>query len=338
MTRTISYALEFIVDTLDYSPDECNVPESEADLLSQPSQDPTEKDLFAIVLWNDEKHAFSEVNRQLMETCGCTMEEAVTHTDRIDEEGRGVVEMGSCNSRLLEVAHGLAKVDLGVTVRRAFDTFREQISAVLIEWLHDLSRCRLRNNTTIIREIIAAELFSKRKKDINLSRANPDFAEAIAQITDPSKLEWLLLYHTRLWKKPRMDLKEIYVSLLTISHDHKLTIGEHLYLCRLFESPYVLCSGELCQRVSFHRGFLPIGRPRGGNIHQILGFATFHGSFGRCAHRKRTQDRLKVTIHHHRFLHQSNHEQAGRFPSSTKHRIRRGRISVQVETIHADLQ
>ncbi len=94
MTRSISYALEFIIDTLDYSPEECNVPENEEALLGQPSQDPTEKDLFAIVLWNDEKHAFSEVNRQLVETCGCTLEEAVTHTDRMDEEGRGVVEAG----------------------------------------------------------------------------------------------------------------------------------------------------------------------------------------------------------------------------------------------------
>jgi E3 ubiquitin-protein ligase UBR1 len=152
MSRTISDALEFILDTLDYSPDECNVPETEKELLEQPSQDPTPKDLFAIVLWNDEKHAFSEVNRQLVETCGWTEEAAMSYTDRIDQEERGVVDVSPYNARLPDVAHGLARVDLVVSVesvRRAYDTFKEQIAAVLIEWLHDLTKCRLRQSTSV---------------------------------------------------------------------------------------------------------------------------------------------------------------------------------------------
>ena len=233
MSRTIAIALEFVIDTMDYSPDECQVPPTELGLKDQPSLDPSMKDLYAIVLWNDEKHAFTEVNRQLMETVGCTAEEASQHTNRIDEQGRGVVEMGSCSQRLLDVALGLAKVDLGVTVRRAFDTFREQVSAVLIEWLHDLTRCRLKGDTTLFRELIAAELFSQRKKDTNALLAHPDSARILSEFEEPTRIEWLFLYHTRFWKKPRLDLKEIYVSLLTLSHAHKVEVGEYLTLIQV---------------------------------------------------------------------------------------------------------
>lgn len=226
MAQTIAYALEFIIDTMDYSPDECIIPRTELGLKDQPSLDPLMKDLYAVVLWNDEKHAFSEVNRQLMETVGCSMEEAIAHTNRIDEQGRGVVEMGVCSPRLLDVATGMAKVDLGVTVRRAYDTFREQSTGVLIEWLHDLTRSRLRGDTTVLREIIAEQLLLCRKKDTNALLAHSDSAKILSEFDDPTRLQWILLYHTRFWKKPRLELKEIYVSLLTLGHDHKVAIGE----------------------------------------------------------------------------------------------------------------
>jgi E3 ubiquitin-protein ligase UBR1 len=36
MRKTVAYALDFILDTLDYSPDEPSVPAGEADLDSSP--------------------------------------------------------------------------------------------------------------------------------------------------------------------------------------------------------------------------------------------------------------------------------------------------------------
>ena len=57
MRKTVACALDFILETLDYSPDEQSVPANEADLRLQSSADPTMKDQFCVVLWNDEKHS-----------------------------------------------------------------------------------------------------------------------------------------------------------------------------------------------------------------------------------------------------------------------------------------
>jgi E3 ubiquitin-protein ligase UBR1 len=61
MGPTITYALDFILDTLDHSPDEAAVPLHETDLRLQPSADPMSKDQYAMIVWNDDKHSFDEV-------------------------------------------------------------------------------------------------------------------------------------------------------------------------------------------------------------------------------------------------------------------------------------
>ncbi|KAL5535029.1 UBR1 [Sanghuangporus sanghuang] len=227
MSRTVAYVLDFILDTLDYSPDETLLPTTEQALTDQPSADPLKKDLYAIVVWNDDKHSFDEVIRHLADTCGCSVEEASNHASKIDEQGRDVVEMNNYSPRLLEIAQAIARIDLGVTVRRAYDTFREQIAGVLIEWLLDLTKCRLLSDTMVIREVIATEFISPRKRDIHSLLQNPECAKVLHDINGPSRLDWMFLYHTRLWKKPRLSLKEIYVSILTLSHEHKITLAVH---------------------------------------------------------------------------------------------------------------
>jgi E3 ubiquitin-protein ligase UBR1 len=47
----------------------------------------------------------------------------------------------------------------------------------------------------------------------------------VVGIRDPTRLHWVFLFHSRLWKKPRLSLKEIYAVILTPSHEHKLVVG-----------------------------------------------------------------------------------------------------------------
>ncbi|KAH9927415.1 uncharacterized protein BXZ73DRAFT_90700 [Epithele typhae] len=223
MSRTIAFALDYILDTLDSSPDETIVPPTEADLRSQPTGDTHLNDLFVVVVWNDDKHSFDEVIELLQDISNRNREEASRVADRIDEQGRDIVEMSNNPTRLLEIAQAIAQIDIGVTVRRALDTFREQVSAVIIEWLLDLTRSRLGTDALVMREVLAAELLSPRTTStlpMGPNRLLPD-------IHEPTRFDWLFLYHARLWKKPRLNLKEIYASLLTLSHDHKLAISSH---------------------------------------------------------------------------------------------------------------
>lgn len=230
MGRTIAYALDFILDTLDYSPDEATVPSHEADLRLQPSADPMQRDQYAMIIWNDDKHSFDEVIKLICETTSHDKRTASIMAHSIDDTGREIIDIQSDVPRLLEAAHIMTKIELGVTIRRAYDTFREQVACVIVEWLLDLTRSRLGTDTLIIKEIIAAELLSPRRQE------NPFFNSG-SQIpnlgADQARIDWLFVYHTRLWKKPRIHLKAIYASILTLSHPHKIAIGTSLILLSL---------------------------------------------------------------------------------------------------------
>ena len=225
ISRTIGYAIDFILDTLDSSPDETIVPLTETDLRSQPTGDPLMHDLFSVVIWNDDKHSFDEVIELLHDITSRTREEAAQVADRIDEHGRDIIEISTNMSHLLEIAQAVAQIDLGVTVRRAFDTFREQVSAVIIEWLLDLTRSRLGTDALILREAVASELLSPRGTHSTMLGAQ-EVHRVLPDVHEPTRLDWLFLCHARLWKKPRLNLKEIYASLLSLSHEHKLAIGK----------------------------------------------------------------------------------------------------------------
>ena len=226
MRKTIAFALDFMLDTLDYSPDEPSVPANEADLRLQPSADPMMKDQYCVILWNDDKHSHDEVVRLLCDLTGRSLEEAKAVEKRMEEVGRDVVDMNSNVGRLLEMAQAIGQIDLGVTIRRAYDTFCEQIVGVIIEWLLDLSRSRLGTDTIVIREMIAAELLSPRKRDSFTKHLTPATALNLdSEVVNPTRIDTLLLYHTRLWKRPRLSLKQVYASVISISRAHKLSIG-----------------------------------------------------------------------------------------------------------------
>ncbi|KAJ4473358.1 hypothetical protein C8J55DRAFT_562876 [Lentinula edodes] len=228
MNRTVGYALDFILDTLDFSPDDPSVPSNEADLRLQPSADPMMKDQYCIMIWNDDKHSFDEVIKLLCDLTGRTREEASESAHRIDENGRDLVEMGTEVPRLLEIAQSISQIDLGVTMRRAYDTFREQVASVIIEWLLDLTQSRLGTDTLVMREVIAEELLSPRKRDNHSSYGySAQSLHSLTDVPNPTRLDHLFLSHTRLWKRPRLSLKEIYTSVLTISRDHKLAVAGH---------------------------------------------------------------------------------------------------------------
>lgn len=226
MRRTVGYALDFILDTLDFSPDEPSVPANGPDLRLQPSADPMMKDQYCVVLWNDDKHSFDEVIKILCDMTNRTHDDATALANRIDENGREVIDMNTNVPRLVEMAQALTQIDLGVTIRRAYDTFREQVVDVIIEWLLDLTRSRLGTDTLILREVIAAELLSTRRRDTGaFSVTGQPMLGSVVDVPNATRLDSMFLYHTRLWKKPRLSIKEIYSSITLLSRDHKLAVG-----------------------------------------------------------------------------------------------------------------
>ena len=266
MRRTIGFALDFLLDTLDYSPDEPVVPANEADLRLQPSADPMMKDQYCIVLWNDDKHSFEEVTKLLVDMTNRTPDDAAAVVRRLDEQGREIIDMNSNVNRLLETAQAITQIDIGVTIRRAYDTFCEQVIGVIIEWLLDLTKSRLGTDTLVIREALAAELLSPRRRDAFTKHLTPPCALNLdGEIPHPSRIDTLLLYHTRLWKRPRLSLKEVYASVISVSRAHKLVIGAfRLRMCMPLVI-HVILSWSLCQHLSQGDRRLLARRPRSRN-------------------------------------------------------------------------
>ena len=229
MQRTIGFVLDYILDTMDYSPDEPGPPFHESDLRLQPTADPMTKDQYCVIIWNDDKHCYDELIKMLCDLTNRTREEALEVIQRIEDTGREIIDMSTNVSKLYEMAMSITQIDLGVTIRRAYDTFCEQVVSVLIEWLLDLTKCCVGTDALVIKEIIAVELLSPRRKEMGY----PINTRSPLYINDPSptRIEALFLYHTRLWRKPRLHLKEVYASVNALSKNHKLAIGMRFISC-----------------------------------------------------------------------------------------------------------
>ena len=68
--------------------------------------DPNIRDIFAMIVQNDEKQSFDKVTWHLCDMVGRLNENATTIVDAIDEQGREVVDICAYRSQVLDVAHG----------------------------------------------------------------------------------------------------------------------------------------------------------------------------------------------------------------------------------------
>ena len=75
-----------------------------------------------------------------------------------------------------------------------------------------------------MREVIASQLLAPRKP--STLNPNPEAQKVLSEAESPVRLDYMFLYHTRLWKRPQLNLKEVYASILSLTHEHKLTVGE----------------------------------------------------------------------------------------------------------------
>ena len=75
-----------------------------------------------------------------------------------------------------------------------------------------------------MREVIASQLLARRKP--STLNPNSEAQKALSAASYPARLNYTFLYHTRLWKRPRLNVKGTYASILSLGHEHKFTIGK----------------------------------------------------------------------------------------------------------------
>lgn len=147
---------------------------------------------------------------------------------------------------LLNIAHRVSQIDLGVTLRRSYDVFREDLVGVIVDFLVDMCSAAVSlpnlhgegedagtnasHSQRVLRELLADEIFAPRIGGKGVPGAN--------------RIDLLFIYHTKLWKKARLGMKEVYASIGTLGPRWKARVASHF----AYSYPHVLSSYLLVDR------------------------------------------------------------------------------------------
>lgn len=109
------------------------------------------------------------------------------------------------------------QVDMWVSLRHAFDAFREDMAAVIIAFLADLCDCHMDGDPDMIPMILAAAMEEPRPTHDRHLAPDVRFHRTGRTSDPPMRLDWLLLLDNRLWKKPKLDMRTIYARLFSVN-------------------------------------------------------------------------------------------------------------------------
>ncbi|KAI8143673.1 hypothetical protein BJV82DRAFT_558238 [Fennellomyces sp. T-0311] len=114
--------------------------------------------LYACIAWNDETHSLKDVCESVMRAIPCDYERARRIVETIQTQGREVLGTSTNLDELRSMAAPLTNIGVGVTIKAARDVFREQVCAVLIDWLRELAKSPFPlNQNGTIRTILCEE-------------------------------------------------------------------------------------------------------------------------------------------------------------------------------------
>ncbi|KAI9321086.1 hypothetical protein BX666DRAFT_1851833 [Dichotomocladium elegans] len=143
---------------------------------------------YMCLAWNDEGHAFSHVLESIMTATGCKWDRAKEMVDSIHAHGREVIAVSRNVDELKKIAAPLAAINLGVTIRRARDVYREKICTLLVYWLKELIHGPSRfftdipNGDKIIRSIVCEELCAEwEMRNSSTALTTPPLQRELAQ-------------------------------------------------------------------------------------------------------------------------------------------------------------
>ncbi|KAG1126016.1 hypothetical protein G6F42_008189 [Rhizopus arrhizus] len=166
--ETINVVMDYILETFAASPE---------DVMSIGNVDSIKKDcadshqalglpvdfrnqMYACVLWNDEKHSFDSVISVLQTALDCTDEQAELAAQSVHTYGRHVVKESVDIQSLISAASIIHSIGLAVTICSAHKVVREEIAGLLLNWLNELVSGRYKffssveGGNCIIRDII----------------------------------------------------------------------------------------------------------------------------------------------------------------------------------------
>lgn len=202
---------------------------------------------YSVILWNDEKHSFSEVIDTIKDASGVDERIAKEMAERVDKHGREIVETSTNLKQLFNLARRINHIDLAVTIRPSYDVFAEEVAGQVLNFLLDLSSAALylpESNTGEGSDFLAAHPHEGFVTNASALRAliteaflkpwsnnNPSVAAQGAMSTeffDPTDLrnvDGLLLMDAKMWKEARSTTREVWLMIMG-AKEVKKELGE----------------------------------------------------------------------------------------------------------------
>ncbi|ODN78777.1 hypothetical protein L202_04335 [Cryptococcus amylolentus CBS 6039] len=228
LQKTIALCVEYIIHVIEHShppADYGQLPKTEEEMRSTngPTGEPRErwgKGPWAVVMWHDDKHVMKELARQVRDGVGVKWEVAEQWAREADTVGRKVILSSPNPVVAFHAANMLHQVDAAVSLRPAADVFREEIVAVLIEWLYDVRASIIGGDDRLSKRLLANALFEKRVLPPAApgTPLTPDLNDLVngkilGKPQEIKRIDWLLQLDPRLWKKAKWQMRQIYCSI-----------------------------------------------------------------------------------------------------------------------------
>ncbi|GAA5937351.1 hypothetical protein JCM1841_006006 [Sporobolomyces salmonicolor] len=161
---------------------------------------------YAVVLWNDEKHSFSQVIDIVSRAVGCSRRAASDVAQRVDTHGRDVVLVTPDAGEAFRVAKTIGAIELAVSVRGARETFCESVAGAGVRWLLDLTKARLAGEGGAMGEIVAHVMLERKEGG-------------------KSRFMRMAEIEQRLWKEARRAIQELCVALMSVGLEVKTELS-----------------------------------------------------------------------------------------------------------------
>jgi len=179
-----------------------------------------------------------------------------------DSEGRKIVLTTPNPLVAFHAANMFQQIDLGVSLRLGSDMFREEIVGVIISWFNDMCNTKIGGDGDIFRRLLAHALQGPRigrPSGLGTGLTRDIYMLATGD-EDVKRIDWMMQLDTRLWKKAKWELRQIYSDICNLDWDVRKEVGKLIW-----HRPcaYALTlSREIWLQLPPHVRTLPLSRSR----------------------------------------------------------------------------
>ncbi|KAK9322683.1 hypothetical protein V1517DRAFT_123131 [Lipomyces orientalis] len=140
---------------------------------------------FALVLWNDEKHSFTDVIHIVMRATKRREEYGKFISEEVDVIGRKIVSTSSNVKDLIAAREIIDRIQLAVSIRSTRDTFREDMCGTMLEWLTDIATSPLVGHHFVLRDLICESLCQPWRVGSTATRVKQPLYQLSGHFDDP---------------------------------------------------------------------------------------------------------------------------------------------------------